>query len=179
MTQSMPASFPANLESSISFTAKDTPEITGHIMSEYGQIMQGLLDETSVELRVSCVVDSHRALDSHKVPRDLSTVPCTLEVTLYGPLDLFDELGSWFEDYQIFLQDPRECHRDVRYCNPHRLSSESFSSALLLSEAIAQGSRDLQLETVSKQPDLLDDLNSHDDLEEASQPAVIKRELRR
>ncbi|RGP69067.1 alpha-1,6-mannosyltransferase subunit [Fusarium longipes] len=179
MTQSIPTTFPVNLESSNRFTSKDTSEITGRIMSEYGQVIQGLLDETSLDLHVSCVVDSQQASESQKAPRGLSTVPCALELTLYGPLDLFEELGSWFEDYQIFLQDPRECHRYVRYCNPHRLSSQDFSSALLLSEVIAQSARTLQLETISQQPDLLGDLNSHEDLEEAFQPAAIKRELRR
>jgi hypothetical protein len=159
--------------------AENRTEIVGRIMSDHGQVVQGLLDETSLDLHASCALDSSQTLELQKGPRALATVPCTLEITIYGPKDLSDELGSWFDDYQIFLQDPRECHRDVPYCNPHRLSLQDFSSAQLLSEVIAQSSNALQLEAIPQQPDLLDDLNSHEDLEEASQPSTIKRELRR
>ena len=148
-------------------------------MSDHGQVVQGLLDETSLDLHATCAIDSSQTPDLQKEPWSFTTVPCTLEITIYGPKDLFDELGSWFDDYQIFLQDPRECHRNVRYCNPHRLSLQDFSSAPLLSDVIAQSSRALQLEAIPQQPDLLDDLNSHEDLEEASQPSAIKRDLRR
>jgi len=154
-------------------------EVVGRIMSEHGQVVQGLLDETSLDLYASCAIDSSQTLELQKGPRVLATIACTLEITIYGPNELFEELGSWFDDYQIFLQDPRECHRDVPYCNPHRLSLQDFSSAQLLSELIAQSSNALQLEAIPQQPDLLDDLNSHEDLEEASQPSAIKRDLRR
>lgn len=154
-------------------------EVIGRIMSEHGQVVQGLLDETSLDLHASCAIDSSQTFELQKDPRALSTVPCALEITIYGPNDLFEELGAWFDDYQIFLQDPRECHRDVPYCNPHRLSLQDFSSAPLLSYVIAQSSRALHLEAIPQQPDLLDDLNSHEDLEEASQPSAIKRNLRR
>ena len=177
--QNLPTQFPVKLESSIRFIAENIAEVVGRIMSEHGQVVQGLLDETSLDLHASCAIDSSQTLELHKDPRALTTVPCTLEITIYGPKDLFDELGSWFDDYQIFLQDPRECHRDVPYCNPHRLSLQDFSSAQLLSEVVAQSSDALQLEAIPQQPDLLNDLNSHEDLEEASQPSAIKRELRR
>ncbi|KAJ4007318.1 hypothetical protein NW752_007702 [Fusarium irregulare] len=177
--QNLPTQFPVKLESSTRFIAESRTEIVGRIMSDHGQVLQGLLDETSLEFHASCAIDSSQAFELQKEPRALTTVPCTLEITIYGPMELFDELGSWLDDYQIFLQDPRECHRDVPYCNPHRLSLQDFSSAQLLSDAIARSPCALQLETVPQQPDLLDDLNSHEDLEEASQPSAIKRELRR
>ncbi|KAF9784158.1 hypothetical protein IL306_008311 [Fusarium sp. DS 682] len=178
-TQSLPASFPVELEGSTRFSAKDLSNVSGQILSEYGQMIQGLLDETSLELHVSCVIDGSQSVDAQKPPRSLSTISCTLEISVYGPLELFDELGTWFEHYQIYLQDPRECHREVRYCNPHRLSTDDISACPLLSDIISQSSKSLQLEVIAQQPDLLDELNSHEDLEEAPQPSVIKRELRR
>ncbi|RFN51448.1 alpha-1,6-mannosyltransferase subunit [Fusarium flagelliforme] len=123
--QNLPTRFPFKLESSTHFIAESKSEIVGHIMSDHGQVVQGLLDETSLDLHTSCAVDSSQTLGHQKEPRALAT------------------------------------------------------SAQLLSEVIAQSSSDLQLETITQQPDLLDDLNSHEDLEEASQPSAIKRELRR
>jgi hypothetical protein len=102
-----------------------------------------------------------------------------LEITVYGPLELFDEIGTWFEDYQVYLQDPQDCHIDVRYYNPHRLSSDDLSSCPLVSEVILKGSKTLHLESMPQQEDLLDMLGSHDDLEETEQPKVIKGSLRR
>jgi hypothetical protein len=142
-------------------------------------MIQGLLDEKSLELHVSCLIDDFHSVDAQKPPRGLSTISCNLEISVYGPLELFDELGTWFEHYQIYLQDPRECHREVRYCNPHRLSTDDISACPLLYDIISQSSKSLQLEIIAQQPDLLDELSSHEDLEEAPQPSVIKRELRR
>lgn len=142
-------------------------------------MIQGLLDEASLEIFVSCVVEDTRTSEASKRSFGTSPVPCALQITLYGPLDLFEELGTWFEDYQVFLQDPQQCHRDVRYCNPHRLSSDDATSSTYLSDIVSKSSKSLHLEIVSQQPDLLDELSSHDNLEETPQPSAIKRELRR
>jgi hypothetical protein len=148
-------------------------------LSENGQMIQGLLDEASLELFVSCVVEDTQTTEAPKRSFGPSTVPCALQITVYGPLDIFDEIGTWFEDYQVFLQDPQQCHRNVRYCNPHRLSSDDARSSTYLLDIVSQGSTFLHLEIVTQQPDLLDELSSHDNLEETPQPSAIKRELRR
>ncbi|KAF4339742.1 alpha-1 6-mannosyltransferase subunit [Fusarium beomiforme] len=176
--QSLPPSFPVELEGSTCFSAKDLSNVSGQIMSEYGQMIQALLDESSLELHVSCVLNSSQSVDAQKPPRGFSTISCNLEISVYGPLEHFDELGTWFEDYQIYLQDSRECHREVRYCNPHRLSTDDISACPLLSDMISQSSKSLQLEVIAQQPDVLDELSSHEDLDETPQPSVIKRELR-
>ncbi|KAM0231289.1 hypothetical protein ACHAPO_008672 [Fusarium lateritium] len=175
--KSLPTSFPVELQSSTRFSGKDLANISGQIPPEYSQMIQDLLNEACLELHVSCILGGFHAADV-KSPRG-STIPCNLNISVYGPEEIFEELGKWFEHYQVYLQDPRECHLDVRYCNPHRLSTDDIFGCPLLSDVVSQSSRSLELESVAQQSDLLDELCSHENLEEAPQPSVIKRDLKR
>jgi hypothetical protein len=47
-----------------------------------------------------------------------------ISAILYGPKSLYEDIGSFCEESEIYLQDPLDCDRDVPYCNPHRLSSD-------------------------------------------------------
>ncbi|KAG8668042.1 hypothetical protein FPOAC1_007403 [Fusarium poae] len=176
---SLLASFPVELEGSTRFSSKDRSDVSGQIPPEYSQMIQDLLDETCLELHVSCIIGGFQSADAMKSPHGPSTIPCSLEISVYGPLSIFEELGAWFEHYQVYLQDPRECHREVRYCNPHRLSTDDISTCSLLSDFISQSSSSLELVSTANQSDLLDELCSHENLEEAPQPSVIKQELKR
>ncbi|KAI0129639.1 SNF2 family N-terminal domain-containing protein [Xylariales sp. AK1849] len=103
---------------------------------------------------------------------------CTLDLTVYGESQDLSEIGRWFQDFDIHLQDPLESHFDVRYCNPHRLSSIDIRSCAMVRDVIASNSR-LVLREISALPDLLDTLNSHTDLNEAPQPRAIRTALQR
>ncbi|KAL3595824.1 hypothetical protein FPOAC2_10194 [Fusarium poae] len=92
-------------------------------------MIQDLLDETCLELHVSCIIGGFQSADAMKSPHGPSTIPCSLEISVYGPLSIFEELGAWFEHYQVYLQDPRECHREVRYCNPTDSQQTTFPLA--------------------------------------------------
>ncbi|KAF4437905.1 alpha-1,6-mannosyltransferase subunit [Fusarium austroafricanum] len=107
--------FPVQIDSSTLFSSSEPQKVSGQILSEHGQMIQGLLDEKSLDLYTSCAVNDSPITEAQKASRSLSTIPCILDITVYGPLELFDEIGPWFEDYQVYLQDPRECHRDVRH----------------------------------------------------------------
>jgi hypothetical protein len=140
-------------------------------------MIQGLLDEQALDLHVSCTLDGEPA--ARKSYRSSVQSPCVLEITLYGPLELFEEIGSWFQEYEVYLQDPRECHLDVRYCNPQRLSSDDLDSCPFVSESISQASKLVHLQGIAERPDLLDILSNHVDLKETEQPAVIRTALKR
>lgn len=47
----------------------------------------------------------------------------SLNVILYGPKDLADDVGDFVGKCGYYLQDPSGCDRDVPYCNPQCLSS--------------------------------------------------------
>jgi hypothetical protein len=140
-------------------------------------MIQGLLDDTTLTLYGSCTYDSEPT-DPRSVRIGVQS-SCTLELTIYGPFELFEQIGAWFEDYDIYLQDPRVCHWDVKYCNPHRLSSNDFTNCPLVSEVVSRRSGLIHLQDVIERPDLLDLISGQDDLEEAPQPALIKATLKR
>lgn len=149
----------------------------GMILSDHGQMIQGLLDEETIELHISCTPDGE--LSTRKTSRSPAQLSCVLDITLYGPWELFEQIGIWFQEYGVYLQDPRECHLDVKYCNPHRLSSGDLSSCLLLSQVMSHTNISSYLQDITQGPDLLDILSSNVELEETSQPRAIRAILQR
>ena len=47
-----------------------------------------------------------------------------LHVIIYGARRLFESIGIFAAECHYYLQEPRNCDRNVEYCNPHRLSPE-------------------------------------------------------
>ncbi|CAK7222539.1 hypothetical protein SEUCBS140593_004933 [Sporothrix eucalyptigena] len=175
--------FPVQLLSSSSFAlVGDNDGSCGRIDTGHGPVVHGLLEETTLELHVTCTMDD--AADVSRVSR--VSQPCQLDMTLYGPADLLDELGTWLEDNEIFLQDPVDCHagRDVVYRNPQRLSvaldpaSCSCVSVFLLQQKQSSSSLHMVLQDRTSEPDVLEILSNHMDLEEAAQPASIQTDLK-
>lgn len=140
-------------------------------------MVQGLLDESALELHVLCIPNDNNSI---KKSGQISTLlPCDLEITVYGDSDLFEQIGIWFQAYGVYLQDPRACHHDVKYCNPHRLSSDDSESLPLLSQTISHALKSSSFQGITEGPDLLDILSSNVELEEAPQPASIQTALQR
>jgi hypothetical protein len=172
-----PSQFSVRLESSSCFCATDFTNIEGAIASDHGQMIQGLLDDTTLTLYVSCIYDSESA--DRRNTRIGMQSPCTLEITVYGPYELFEQIGTWFEDYDIYLQDPRVCQWDVKYCNPQKLSSNDLTACPLLSEVVTQRLGLINLQDMVERPDLLDLISSQDDLDESPQPSLITADMKR
>lgn len=59
-----------------------------------------------------------------KSPSRQRRTPTPLSAILYGPKWLSEDIGTFCQESEIYLQDPRGCDRNVLYCNPHRLSSD-------------------------------------------------------
>ncbi|RFU25502.1 hypothetical protein B7463_g10832, partial [Scytalidium lignicola] len=134
----IPATFSVQIESSHSFSAQDGIQIDGRIPIEYGEMIQGLIDEPTLTLHISCVIGDKPA--AMKPSRSFALLPCILEITVYGPLEIFEEIGAWFQGQEIYLQDPRSCHMEVKYCNPQRLSAHDLETCPLLSEFVSNRS---------------------------------------
>lgn len=165
------------LQSSDSFHVEEIPGAIGSINPEYSQMIQGMLDEPSLDLYIACCADGNSPAKQQS--RSFMQASCMLEITVYGPTDLLEEIGEWFQDYDMYLQDPRKCHREGRYCNPQRLSFTSPESCPLVSEVVRCNGELLNLLDISQRPDLLDVLSSQVDLEEAEQPSAISTPLKR
>lgn len=165
------------------FSSKDKGlGIHGRIPPEYGQMIHGLMDESSLELEVSCSFNETDA--SLKPDKVYIQRLCSLAITVYGPFELFDEIGSWFQDYNIYLQDPviesiHTSSQDAKYCNPHRLSVQDLVSCSLVSELALQNSKLAGFEELVDRPDFLDILSTHADLPETQQPTAVRTNLKR
>jgi hypothetical protein len=95
-------------------------------------------------------------------------------------MSLSEELGSFFQSYDIYLQDPVNCDLDIKYCNPHRLSSVDFASCPMTSAINSPNPLELMtLESVPEHSELLAILNTNEDLPEALQPDAIQTPLER
>lgn len=168
-----------DLVSADRFEAKDgILEARGSVSSDQRQMIQGLLGDALLVLEVSCKPDSEIAI--RKMDRVLKRRKCSICITIFGPMDLFGEIGSWFEEYDICLQDPDQLGvLDVKYCNPHRPFFCNLADCHLLSEQLKSNMSTTRYEEIVAQPDLLDILSSHSDLEEAAQPTAIQTILKR
>ncbi|AEO68322.1 uncharacterized protein THITE_125023 [Thermothielavioides terrestris NRRL 8126] len=179
MISTASGSIPVQIVSSDRFTPTNGTEGSGKIAEEHRQMIQGLLEERSLQLFATCTLDAEPAgRKSNRVASQLFR-PCTLNITVYGPGDLFEDIGAWFQDYDFYLQDPREVHLDTKYCNPHKLSVDGFDSCPTVSEVVQQSSRPLLLQDVPDRPDLLDLLSNGSELEETQQPLVIRAVLKK
>jgi hypothetical protein len=153
-------------------------------------MVHGLVEEPTLQLYACCTLGPD--LPNRRSATLNTQVPCTLDVIVYGPIDLFDTIGVWLQDYDIYLQDPRTSHLDVwlstttiihtqqpkppinvRYCNPHKLSAGDFQSCPLLSEVILQPTGLAYLQDVVHRPDVLNVLNHQADLEETPQSHYV------
>lgn len=96
-------------------------------------------------------------------------------------MNLSEELGTFFQDYDIYLQDPLDCDLDVRYCNPHRLSSVDLASCPMTSNlnSVKDVLEAFDLQAAPRHSELLAILDAHEDLPEASQPCAIQTLLER
>ncbi|KAK2028566.1 hypothetical protein LX32DRAFT_673422 [Colletotrichum zoysiae] len=171
--------FPVKLESGYKFTGADTPSVNGLLNSDHGynQMIQEMLDDDTLRLYVMC--DAGELSGTRGSAQKFQQLSCSLSITVYGPADDFDEIGNWFQAYNVYLQDPLICHLDTRYCNPHKLSFNSVECCIMVSEIVSSASKHIELQDITEPVDMLDMLNSRCDLEEAKQPVVITAELKR
>ncbi|GAB1316916.1 alpha-1,6-mannosyltransferase [Madurella fahalii] len=172
--------YSVQLESANSFAAVDDATLTGRISSDFTFLVTNLLDEKELELEVSLSVTEDSMKPAGK-PRPQRVVtasrPCSLDIVLYGPMSLFEDIGSYLQDYDIYLQDPVDCKRHVLYCNPHRLPPLDPTAKAFTSDLATLGMHRQEMDDVGARPDLLDILNSQEDLLEARQPPSVKTVL--
>ncbi|KAI8630511.1 SNF2 family N-terminal domain-containing protein [Xylariaceae sp. FL1651] len=173
--------FEVQFDSSVYFSSTNgginNETISGQLHSVHSQMIHGLLHEDTLQLFVTCIISKDSS--ASKSARCLKITPCSIEITIYGPLELLEEIGDWFQEQDIYLQDPRLCHLNVRYCNPQRLSSCEVRLCPLVSDVTTKKTLSVQMKAISSHPNFLDALNSRDDLYEAQQPTAIRSVMKR
>lgn len=171
------ASFSVKFQSSERFVSGDSSARNGYILPKHRQLIEGLLNEATLTLFATCTPEP-TSNNRPSVPT-CSQTSCALDITVYGPFELFEELGEWFQEYNVYLQDPKSCDLNVKYCNPHRLSSSNFALSPLLSQVVAQASSTLQFLELRERPDILEAISGQEDLAETTPSSLIRTHLHR
>lgn len=154
--------------------------LSGKVLPSHLHITNALWDEKGLELQVHCLPSRPkppRILDNRKPP-NMSTSQCVLSIIMYGPKELSDDIDAFFQYNDIFIQDPLNCDRVVRYHNPQRLSSADPNNCQW-TLSLSPGGLTLEGKDVSTGPDILDLLDSQVDLAETPQPPAIETLLLR
>ncbi|EQB57127.1 hypothetical protein CGLO_02764 [Colletotrichum gloeosporioides Cg-14] len=134
------------------------------------------VDNDELVLYVMCYLD-----DIHSIQRSskFQQVECRLTITVYGSVEDTTEVGNWFQQYEVYLQDPLVCHQNAPYYNPHKLSSEDPGTCLMLADVVDQSTSHIQLQDINSGLDMLDLLSSRQILDEARQPKAILSPLKK
>lgn len=174
--------FRARLESCEKFVSIDNDSIHGVIDPDYTHLTDLLQNEAELDLQLKCTFDYSRSSGTGK--RTSSRLPkyavsCIISIIIYGPFDMLTDIGKFFQTCEMYLQDPSDCDRNARYCNPHRLSSVNMSSCPWTSAPEANRNNFIEMEPISPMPELLDILESSEKLPEAMQPDAIQTPLKR
>lgn len=104
--------------------------VLGSIDSHCTKIFRVLQIEEAIEYQAYVVVSplqgAEIGLNRNKYGRrqtsQLQVKTCTLCVIWYGPMDRFEDIGSFFSKCAEYLQSPLRCDRNVPYRNPQSLS---------------------------------------------------------
>ncbi|KAH7163472.1 SNF2 family N-terminal domain-containing protein [Dactylonectria estremocensis] len=178
-TASYGSSFRAHLNSSDQFSAVDINSLTGKIDPDYTHLTYALLDEPDITLQVTCSREISPVRTCKTSAFYGQSTSCLISIIIYGPFRLFDEIGVFFQTNEMYLQDPKECDRNVRYYNPHRLSSIASDHSLWTFDLQTHPMQLIEMTVIDPRPDLLDVINSNDLLPETSQPSSIRTSLKR
>jgi len=90
---------------------------------------------------------------------------------------LSGEFGDWLADYQLYLQDPIHCDRNVRYENPHLLRGDDEEPVMTFS--LEAHTPIIHAETAIAAPNLFELLNQEHNLKETEQPMAVLTPLHR
>jgi len=166
------------LSSSETFVVSSDPPVQGHIASDHSFLLQDIL-ESEVELYVICNFEANDVAKS-KMTRMVGFAPCKLDIAIYAPFAMLQELKEWSEHNEVYFQDPKFCLKDAKYCNPQRLSLHS-KEPLMLSQIVSRVSdHRMHLRDITEGDGFLNKyLGSKIDLPETEQPSVVKTALKR
>lgn len=171
--------FSVKLLDAESFVGSDDASIEGKVSYEFTYLTNALFIQSELVLEINCSTLDSPSKPGPQIPGKRIpgySAQCTLDIIIYGPSGLFQDVGSFFEEYDLYLQDPVNCKRNVRYRNPHRLSVNPSD----VKYTFDLGNPTAPLATtidINDHSELLDIIFSHQDLAEAAQPRSIRTPL--
>jgi SWI/SNF-related matrix-associated actin-dependent regulator of chromatin subfamily A3 len=155
---------------------EDDSSLLGHLSENAARVLDVLSAEKNTHLQFTFFASRKHAPPA-KAGGSLvaPTVTPHLSVILYGPLRIFEEVGEFLDECQIYLQDPKGCNRNVRYRNPHRLSGLSPDASWTIEQEIEESL--VRCETLCRPVDYLAEVDSKQDLPETIAPYFLTTPL--
>ncbi|KAH7303098.1 SNF2 family N-terminal domain-containing protein [Stachybotrys elegans] len=149
-----------------SFIGTDDVAFKGKVSHEFTYVTVALLGDNDLVLETNCSISENSSGSGAR--SRVGRIPgysaqCSLNIIIYGPMELFEDIVN--------------SKRNVRYCNPHRLSVKpsDIKFTFDLGNQLAQPVTFIDVET---RPELLDILYSQEDLAETEQPRSIRTTLK-
>ncbi|KAK1750444.1 SNF2 family N-terminal domain-containing protein [Echria macrotheca] len=159
-----PMNFRVTIESSHQFVTSGHVYGRGKFASDYVDVVQALLDEQNLQVQAICRLEDAQSDKLAKKSRaGLISIPCAISIIIYGPESLIRDVGDFFQEIEMYLQDPKDCDLNTRYCNPHRLSSLSVDGCPMTFD-LDQPSMDADptlFQRLSGESDMLDIFEAH------------------
>ncbi|KAG7404212.1 Helicase-like transcription factor [Fusarium oxysporum f. sp. rapae] len=157
--------FSVKLLDAENFIGSDDASIEGKVSYEFTHLTSALFGQSELVLEITCSTLDNPSkpgpqMSGKRIPGYSSQ--CTLDIIIYGSSDLSQDVGSFFEEYELYLQDPINLNpSDVKY------TFDLGKSTVPLATTI----------DINDDPELLDIIFSHQDLAEATQPRSIRTPL--
>ncbi|PQE21378.1 hypothetical protein CJF30_00008251 [Rutstroemia sp. NJR-2017a BBW] len=165
------------LDQSNQLLRRDTCRVFGTIRPKYSKIFHTLKDMNLATTQYYCTVEIQDEKTQGKVEdhEKRSQIKVSVSVIFYGVMEAYEYVGEFFQECQMFLQDPFHCDRNVKYMNPHMLhrrEEEPITTASITLESVT-----CLTANASPQIDLFTVLRNEDNIEEAETPMAIKTRL--
>ena len=112
------------------------------------------LEDVSMQLYCHSSLELPRQSSSHALKRRIRKAfrVWSLNVLIYGAVALADIIGQHLSKYQLYLQDPVDCERNVLYRNPHMISK---GTGIVMTDSFRTPATTIEVERLSVGPDLL------------------------
>lgn len=136
------------------------------------EVMKVLSEDCTIETQILVLL--HAVPLSEKRNQGSSRRLCSVSVIIYGSVETFDDVGIFFQECGLYLQDPIGCDRNVPYCNPHRLSVPKDQVQLTFD--LMQSRSDSSMRQIHK-ADSLDGLTIPRELPGLETPHLLRTKL--
>lgn len=144
----------------------------GSLLERQARILHTLEEVEGVNLQFYCQPKCGKALGGGKNRKGTVQEPQhPLCAIIYGPFRLFDCVGAFVSQCELYLQDPVHCNRNVPYRNPHLLSGLDEEPPMTIS--FNETRVPVDVEEMSSRPDLCTLLRSEDPLPETEAPPAL------
>ncbi|KAF4947614.1 hypothetical protein FGADI_10295 [Fusarium gaditjirri] len=152
--------FSVKLLDAENFIGSDDASIEGKVSYEFTHLTSALFGQSELVLEINFSTLDNPSQSGPQMPG--KRIPgyssqCTLDIIIYGPPDLSQDVGSFFEEYDLLSVNPS----DVKYTFDLGKSTAPLATTI----------------DINDDPELLDIIFSHQDLAEATQPRSIRTPL--